>query len=590
MKSLTISFAFLLVTLSSSYSQSASGTWAVKFSDAIISRYTPTINAMTSKGWEYSNTIILHGMEKVYNQLPAASYTAYLNYIKAYADAYVNTDGTFKAGVTLVSLDRIHPGISLLFLYEKTGLSQYATAATTLRNVLVGPTASYNPYRTPLKKIFWHKQSGYDNIMMLDGIYMAHPFLAKYGRMFNDAAAIDTAVNQALFAYNQLFVAGPKLIKHAWKEPGSSGTVSWADGAGNSTSVWSRAMGWYTMALVDILKYVPPAHPKRPQLLAALSNLCAGIKTYQDAATGLWYQVVDKTSATLAGNYLETSGSSMFVYSLKVACDSGWISSATYMPVAVAGWNGVKSKINNYTDGMPRINDFAPAMSVQNTEALYVQASLQSVDCPVSAGTQHPHGYAGVLMAASVMEFPLSALPVHFISFTAKDLTNKVRLIWESGTEEQLDHYEIQRSTNGSDFKTIGSVPATAASKYSWDDNNRENRLAYYRIKAISLDGSANYSSILPVSGKQSGQSLLISPNPVIDGNLTMVINAIPAGKYNLKLLSSTGELVQTKILTIQDQGSTVFSLPLSAVTGKGVYYLQLDGNGILINKSVLIK
>jgi hypothetical protein len=408
--------------------------------------------------------------------------------------------------------------------------------------------------------------------------------------MFNDAAAIDTAVNQALFAYNQLFVAGPKLIKHAWKEPGSSGTVSWADGAGNSTSVWSRAMGWYTMALVDILKYVPPAHPKRPQLLAALSNLCAGIKTYQDAATGLWYQVVDKTSATLAGNYLETSGSSMFVYSLKVACDSGWISSATYMPVAVAGWNGVKSKINNYTDGMPRINDFAPAMSVQNTEALYVQASLQSVDCPVSAGTQHPHGYAGVLMAASVMEFPLSALPVHFISFTAKDLTNKVRLIWESGTEEQLDHYEIQRSTNGSDFKTIGSVPATAASKYSWDDNNRENRLAYYRIKAISLDGSANYSSILPVSGKQSGQSLLISPNPVIDGNLTMVINAIPAGKYNLKLLSSTGELVQTKILTIQDQGSTVFSLPLSAVTGKGVYYLQLDGNGILINKSVLIK
>jgi hypothetical protein len=280
----------------------------------------------------------------------------------------------------------------------------------------------------------------------------------------------------------------------------------------------------------------------------------------------------------------------MFVYSLKVACDSGWINSGTYLPVAIAGWNGVKNKINNYTDGMPRINDFAPAMSVQNTEALYVQAIYQPVDCPLLSGTQHPHGYAGVLMAASVMEFPLSILPVHFINFIARDLTDKVRLGWESGTEEQLDHYEIQRSTNGSDFKTIGSVPATSSSRYNWDDNNRENRMAYYRIKAISLDGSANYTSILPVSGKQSRQSLLVSPNPVKDGNLTMVMNALPAGKYNLKLLSSTGELVQMKTLTIQDQGSTVVSLPLSGTTGKGVYYLQLEGNGLLLNKSVVIK
>jgi hypothetical protein len=133
-------------------------------------------------------------------------------------------------------------------------------------------------------------------------------------------------------------------------------------------------------------------------------------------------------------------------------------------------------------------------------------------------------------------------------------------------------------------------VPATSSSKYSWDDNSRENRLAYYRIKAISLDGSANYTSILPVSGKQLGQSLLVSPNPIKDGNLTMVINAIPAGKYNLKLLNSNGELVQTKTLTIQDQGSTVLSFSLSGATGKGVYYLQLDGNGILLNKTLLIK
>ncbi|HLG39488.1 MAG TPA: glycoside hydrolase family 88 protein, partial [Chitinophagaceae bacterium] len=256
MKSLLSAF-FSLFFAASSFSQA--NTWSVKFSNAMISRYTPTINAMTSKGWEYSNTIILHGMEKVYNQV---NDPAYLAYVKGFIDAYLNADGSFKAGVTLVSLDRIHPGISCLFLYEqlKSNASdslKYRTAATNLKNVLVGPSASYAPYRTPVRKIFWHKQSGYDNIMMLDGMYMAHPFLAKYGSLFGDNAAIDTAVNQTLFAYNQLYVSGTKLIKHAWKEPGSSGSVSWDDAAGNSTSVWSRATGWYMMALIDILKYVP---------------------------------------------------------------------------------------------------------------------------------------------------------------------------------------------------------------------------------------------------------------------------------------------------------------------------------------------
>ena len=118
----------------------ASNTWSVKFSNAILSRYTPTINAMTAKGWEYSNTIILHGIEKVYNQVNTASY---LNYIKAFIDTYLNADGSFKATVTLTSLDRIHPGISVLFLYEKlksnpADSAKYRTAATNLRNVLVG--------------------------------------------------------------------------------------------------------------------------------------------------------------------------------------------------------------------------------------------------------------------------------------------------------------------------------------------------------------------------------------------------------------------------------------------------------------------
>ena len=171
-------------------------TWGIQFSNAIKTRYTPTINNMTNKGWEYSNSIITHGMEKIYDKTPDASY---LNYIKAYIDLYVTAGGGIPSGI--ISLDKIHPGISVLFLYEKmksannVDTTKYKTAALNLRNILVGPASTYP--KTSSGGIFWHKNNGsYNNIVLLDGVYMAHPFLAKYGRLFNDNAAMDTAINQ----------------------------------------------------------------------------------------------------------------------------------------------------------------------------------------------------------------------------------------------------------------------------------------------------------------------------------------------------------------------------------------------------------
>ena len=584
---------FLIINVSS-FSQ-VSNTWSVKISNAILSRYTPTINAMTSKGWEYSNTIILHGMEKVYLKV---NDPAYRNYIKAYIDTYLNADGSFKAGVTLVSLDRIHPGISVLFLYEQYKSTsaadslKYRVCATNLRNVLVGPSASYAGFRTPVRKMFWHKQAGYDNIVMLDGMYMAHPFLAKYGVLFNDNAAIDTAVNQCLFTYNQLYVSGTKLIKHAWHEPGASNPQTWADGAGNSTSVWSRAMGWYTMALVDLLKYVPTSHPRRAELLAALSNLCAGIKTYQNPASGLWFQVVDKTSATLPGNYIETSGSAMFIYTLKTAVDSGWISSALYLQTAKNAWDSLKkNKINpSYSgDSKPQILGFAPAMSVQNTEALYVQASLQPVDCPNASPTQHPHGYAGVLMAASVMEFPLVTLPVKFSSFTAKEYTAKTTLSWQMGDEGDVDHYEIQKSANGNDFTVIGTAANTGLAIYNFDDNTIESKTVYYRINAVYKNGSAHYSMILSLRKNNNAQSFEVSPNPVKGGDMNFVAANLKPGKYNISVVSTTGHVVYTARVNIS-QGISGQHIQIPASIAKGIYYVRLNGDGATFNKNIVIE
>ena len=586
MKSLIAGCIFIL-SFFASFSQTAANTWSVKFSDAIISRWPTTINNMTGKGWEYSNSIITHGMEKVYNDVPTP---AYLTYIKNYIDTYVNSSGAITA--SFVSLDRIHPGVSVLFLYENlksnsTDSIKYRTAATNIRNILVGPSVTYSKTSNGM---FWHKLAGYNNIVMLDGIYMAHPFLAKYGSMFGDNAAIDTAVNQTLFIYSQLYDNTTHLIKHAWTSTPAS-YPAWANAVtGNSSEVWSRAMGWYMMALVDILKYVPASHPKRAQLLSAISNLAIGVKNYQDPTTGLWYQVVDKgvghTGYTVA-NYIETSGSAMFVYALKTASDSGWISSATYLPVAQSGWAGLKTnEITIYGgDGKPMINNFAPAMSVQNNYAGYV--GITSVDCPT---TLNPHGYAAILMAAAVMEFPLIALSVKFTKFTAKQYSDNVGLSWANEDDRNVDYYDIQRSNNGVQFQSIGKIASNQSGNYSYNDKSFiAGSALYYRIKAVSADGTVNYTNILFLKANQGRQEMQVSPNPSKGKAFSVSLTNFTAGKYTLKIMDLSGKTVYTESIIVGDERNIIQTIILPTSVSRGLHYLLLEGDAVMINKRVLV-
>jgi unsaturated rhamnogalacturonyl hydrolase len=97
-------------------------------------------------------------------------------------------------------------------------------------------------------------------------------------------------------------------------------------------------MGWYAMALVDVLDFIPLDHPGRPELLQILNQVAAGIRKYQDEASGVWYQVLDQ--GTREGNYLEATASSMFTYALLKASRKGYISN-DYKAVAIKGYKGI---------------------------------------------------------------------------------------------------------------------------------------------------------------------------------------------------------------------------------------------------------
>jgi unsaturated rhamnogalacturonyl hydrolase len=372
---------------------SAQTTYGVQFSDAIISRWPNGINSMTSKGWEYSNSIVLLGMANIYDKTNNADY---LTYIKTYVDPYIGVDGTGITTSLTQTLDKIHPGMLCLWLYEKTGTLKYKTAATVIRNYLLKTGTGAYP-RTP-ENGFWHKNtSAYTNVMMCDGIYMASPFLAKYGALFNDTVATDEAAFQTMLIYSHVYNASNKLMYHAWNYDKT--TFSWSNTTtGVSSQAWSRGMGWYMMALVDILEYLPKTHARYAEMKNALQNLCEGVKTYQDPITGLWYQVVQNPAA--ANNWIETSGSGMFIYALKKALNNGLIDATIYTPVVDKAWAGLKTYVSNYTDNKPQITNFAPAMGVLTTYADYT--AIPPANCP---GTPHPHGYCAILMASALMEY-----------------------------------------------------------------------------------------------------------------------------------------------------------------------------------------
>jgi len=361
----------------------AADSLAVRFANAVLSRWPDPASITTAAGWEYNHGIVLRGIEEVYRYTGDSRYLAY---IKKYADENASDSGTVNIPSTY-SLDNIQPSVLLPFLFQQTGTAKYQTAAADVR-------ARYDSFPRNADNGFWHKQQ-YPNQMWLDSIYMGEPFLARYGAVFGNCGTFcaSTVVEQIRLIAQHVRDTSTGLLYHAWDDSAAGQKAAWADPTtGRSPCIWGRALGWYAMSLVDTLGDLPTDQAGRSDMLTILVGLAAGLKNTQDSGTGLWYQVVDQGSKS--DNWLETSGSGMFVYALKVAVDRGYID-ASYLSVANKGFQGLKTKVSTDSGGLPSINGAVQGMGVQTDYAGYVnQATL----------SDSPHGLCAILLAASEME------------------------------------------------------------------------------------------------------------------------------------------------------------------------------------------
>ncbi|WP_337966156.1 glycoside hydrolase family 88 protein [uncultured Flavobacterium sp.] len=312
--------------------------WSDKMALTIMKRHPQAymIDDAKNPKWDYVHGLVLHSMEELYKKNPDSRYPIY---IKGYVDALVQNDGSIKSyDLDNYNIDMVVSGRLLFKIYETTKEEKYLKALQLLRKQLTEQPRTESGG-------FWHKKI-YPNQMWLDGLYMGEPFYAEYTTVFENGKQLDDVAKQ--FELIQKHATDPKtgLLYHGWDE---SKQMAWANKeTGTSPNFWSRALGWYAMALVDVLDYFPKEHPKQKELVGYLNSVSEALAKYQDKS-GLWYQVTDKGNKE--GNYLEASGSSMFAYAFAKGANKGYLPSK-YKKLANKAFDGLtKQLIKVDTDG-----------------------------------------------------------------------------------------------------------------------------------------------------------------------------------------------------------------------------------------------
>jgi unsaturated rhamnogalacturonyl hydrolase len=295
--------------------------WATRMADSVLPGYSPLYWK-----WHYEHGLFLRAILEVGF---ATGNPHYMQFVHDWVDHFVTPKGRIRSyRLSDFSLDQINPGNLLFHFNHQAGGEQYEQAIE-----LLGRQLRSQP-RTKSGG-FWHKKV-YPYQIWLDGLYMAAPFYAKYARLFEDPAIFDDVTRQIILIEKRTRDPKTGLLYHAWDE---SRQQKWANPeTGCSPNFWGRGMGWYAMALVDVLEVLPAAHPDHPVLVEILGRISHALLRFQDSESGLWYQVVDLPGRP--GNYRESSVSAMLAYTFAKAVRKGYLP-AEYLPVARRCYHGL---------------------------------------------------------------------------------------------------------------------------------------------------------------------------------------------------------------------------------------------------------
>lgn len=265
--------------------------------------------------WSYTPGLELKAFLDVYETY---GNQAIYDYVFDWYNQIVNEDGTIKTySVEKYNVDLICPGRSLFYFYDKTGDEKFRKAIELLKSQL-------DAHPRTEAGAFWHKLI-YPHQVWLDGVYMASPFYTEYAVRYlegeEQTKVFDEVITEFEVAAKYTFDPETKLYRHAWDE---SKSMFWCNPeTGQSQHCWGRALGWYVIAAVDVLDYLPEDYAGREKLISLLQTILAELPKWADKESGVWYQVLDQPGRE--GNYLEATCSAMFSYTYLKAVRLGYI-------------------------------------------------------------------------------------------------------------------------------------------------------------------------------------------------------------------------------------------------------------------------
>jgi hypothetical protein len=218
----------------------------------------------------------------------------------------------------------------------------------------------------------------------------------------------------------------------------------------------------------------------------------------------------------------------------------------------------------------------------------WTDADINAADFGVAIAAQR--NAAGGSSAAGIDQILITVyyaatLPVKIVSFSASKKSDYIEMKWITEEESNISHYEIQRSSNGVNYVTIGKVESlnqNTSYTYSYNDKNPVNGMAYYRLRSAELNGKSNYSKIVSINFTKTG-GIAIYPTKLKAGSALNITN--PANeKLTVYFYSTSGKLLG-KSLTETNVISASF---LS--TNKGmIFYKILNENGSQLSSGTLI-
>ena len=301
-----ISFLLVLVAFvsctgqpSNKKSSEAGLKWSFKMANTVMAQADSLTKYVAGRPkWAYDVAFLGMAIDKL-----GRTDARYSKYMENWVNYFVHDDGSVTDyRLKEYNLDRIFPGRNVITVYKRNPDQKYKLALDTfIEQLKTHPKTNSGGY--------WHKQI-YPWQMWLDGIFMASTYMVQYAKEFNAPEWYDVATTQTKMIYEKTLDPATGLLMHAWDE---SRSQKWCDPAtGQSHYPWSRAMGWYIMAILDILDYLPADHPDRDDLINILQKTCDALLKVRDPKSGIWYQVLNQGGRE--GNYLEGSGSAMYIY------------------------------------------------------------------------------------------------------------------------------------------------------------------------------------------------------------------------------------------------------------------------------------